>query len=161
MLHSSFARVSASAFRRSTYRLATPGVFAAVVAVVAAWTGATRSGELHPQKHHVRKLDQGVYYPNTYYSRSYVQEFPLRPGDRPLMFRLNPFQHYGRYRQGLPIEPDLTDGGFQLSRFDYRYRWDFRPYQPPVPAHGNPCEHPHARRWQDLESPNSEYDLGP
>jgi hypothetical protein len=144
-----------------TYRLASAGVLFAIVGLVGGWPGPVHSGELHPQKHHVRKLDQGVYYPNTYYSRSYVQEFPLRPGDRPLMFRLNPFQHYGRYRQGFPIEPDLTDGGFQLDRFDYRYRWDFQPYQPPAPARCNPCDDPRARRWQDLASPNPAYEVGP
>lgn len=115
--------------------------------------GATGGDIGNQPKNHVRKLDQGVYYPNTYYSRTYIQDYPLSPGDRPLFFRLNPFQHYGRYRQGVAIEPGLTDGGFQLSHFPYRYKWDFQPTEAPKRIYMNPCDDPRARRWEDVVAP--------
>lgn len=102
------------------------------------------------RRNHVVQLSQGVYYPGPYYSKTYIQEFPLGPGDRPLFFRLQPFQHYGRYRQGVPIEPGLTDGGFQLAHFPYRYHWDFEPVRMPRPIYLSPCDDPRARQWEDL-----------
>lgn len=123
-------------------------------AVLAAFwlASAAGAGDLNKKHNYVVKLNQGVYYPGPYYSRSYLQDYPLGPGDRPLFFRLHPFQHYGRYRQGDPIEPGLTDGGLQLRLFPYRYRWDFEPVRAPRPIYLSPCDDPRARRWEDLTS---------
>lgn len=98
--------------------------------------------------HYDRRLETGVYYPAWYYSRSYIQQFPLGPGDRPLLFRLHPFQHYGRYAQGYPIEPNLTTGSVESHRFPYRYDVGFVPTEAPVISPPNLCDNPHLRRYE-------------
>ncbi|MBY0587951.1 hypothetical protein K2X85_12295 [bacterium] len=104
----------------------------------------------HQLQHHYRQY-QGEYYPpGPYYSRAYIQQFPLDPGDRILLYRLRPFQHYGRYEYGCPIEPGLTRGTVESFRFPYRYQWGFRPTADPKPIEDTNCEHPLARRYRSL-----------
>lgn len=80
----------------------------------------------------------GVYYPGPYYSLSYKQAFPLRPGQQPIMYWLAPFQHYGEIRYGQPV-PGLTRGYPNSDYFPYRYAFDFQPNAlPPAPPQ-DPC----------------------
>lgn len=109
---------------------------------------ALAEGDWYKPHHDLRYQD--AYYPEPYYSRAYLQDYPLDPGDRPLLFRLHPFQHYGRYKYGEPIEPCLTNGTVESYRFPYRYCWNFRPTQAPQPIPFNPCDDPAARQYQDL-----------
>lgn len=76
-------------------------------------------------------LDKGVYYPDAYYSRAYVQPFPIRPNQRIMYFRLKPEEHYGRYRLGVPF-PNMTNGQVDPYPFQYIYGTPVPP-PPPVP----------------------------
>ena len=110
--------------------------------------GLAPAGDGH-QPHEELKY-QGSYYPGPYYSRAYIQDFPMEPGDRPLLFRLRPFRHYGRYDYGVPIEPELTNGTVESYRFPYRYCWNFRPTAYPTPIQYDACADPSIRRYDDL-----------
>ena len=137
--------------------------------VVTAWLVAllpvALAGELPEQKHPYRRYT-GTYYPGPYYSRAYLQDYPMDPGDRPLLFRLHPFQHYGRYRYGEPIEPCLTNGTVESDRFPYRYAWDFHPTEPAPEEYYDPCTDPYRRQYDKIDNitpqappPNEPFEL--
>jgi hypothetical protein len=115
--------------------------------------------EKHHLDHHHHRQYEGGYYPGPYYSRAYIQQFPLDPGDRILLYRLRPFQHYGRYEYGCPIEPNLTRGTVESFRFPYRYQWGFRPTPEPQPLENSNCDHPLARRYRSIDSPSTNSDM--
>lgn len=84
------------------------------------------------------RIPPGVYYPGPFYSRQYLQDFPLQPGQVPVYYRLSPYEHYGLIRQGSPVR-GLTDGGIHADRFPYRYKYGFQPTQAPV-EYIDPCK---------------------
>jgi hypothetical protein len=106
--------------------------------------------DVHKLEHHHRQYEGG-YYPGPYYSRAYLQTFPLEPGDRVMLYRLRPFQHYGRYEYGCPIEPGLTHGTVDSYRFTYRYQWGFRATQTLAPVEPSNCDHPLARQYRAID----------
>ncbi len=106
--------------------------------------------DVHKLEHHHRQYEGG-YYPGPYYSRAYLQTFPLEPGDRVMLYRLRPFQHYGRYEYGCPIEPGLTNGTVDSYRFPYRYQWGFRATQTHAPVEPSNCDHPLARQYRSID----------
>lgn len=85
------------------------------------------------------RLPPGEYYPGPYYSRGYLQAFPLTPNQQPIYFRLIPFEHYGEYRLGTPV-PGLTSGDIQSNWFPYRYHYGFQPHVHRVPPF-NECDY--------------------
>lgn len=137
-----------------------------VTAVLFALLPCAVADEYHcDEKHHYRRYI-GNYYPGPYYSRAYLQDYPLDPGDRPLLFRLHPFQHYGRYKYGQPIEPCLTNGTVESDRFPYRYTWDFHPTEPPPREYYDPCTDPYRRQYDKIDNvtpqappPNEPFEL--
>jgi hypothetical protein len=106
------------------------------------------------ERSHFHRQYHGAYYPGMYYSRAYLQDFQLQPGETPLVFRLRPFQHYGRYAYGQPIEPGLTRGTVESTRFPYRYAWDFEPTPRTQPVVYDACNDPAARRYESLAAPS-------
>lgn len=121
--------------RRSGARLAS-----AMAAVgLAALAGAASAN--HPLGHYEVRLRPGVYYPGPYYSRSYIQDHELRPGERILFYRLRPWEHYSEARLGKPGW-GLVNGSIDSDRFAYRYRYDFVPVQIPPPISVEDCPPP-------------------
>ena len=76
------------------------------------------------------RVPAGVYHEGPFYSRQYLQNYPLQPGQTPVYFRLIPFEHYGQIRLGNAV-PGLTNGSIQSDRFPYRYKYGFQPNFPP------------------------------
>lgn len=102
--------------------------------VVASQLGSgVARGDLFSLNGNDERVPPGVYYPGPFYSRQYLQDFPLRPDQAPIYYRLIPFEHYGQYRLGTPV-PGLTTGHIHSNRFVYRYRYGFEPVVciPPV-----------------------------
>ena len=87
------------------------------------------------------RLAPGAYYPAYYYSRDYIQTFPMRPGQRALYLRLRPYEHYGENRPGYPT-PGVANGWVQSDRFNYRYAYGFQPVTTPIPPWPDGCTPP-------------------
>lgn len=87
----------------------------------------------------------GVYYPDAYYSRQYLQQFPLQGDQDILYFRLRPYENYGQFRLGQPVQ-GLTNGTVDSNRYPYRYAYDFQAWQAPVPPLDDPCARPRLQR---------------
>ena len=118
----------------------------ALVAALFALTGPAEAHDLFQLNGNSLRVPPGVYHEGPFYSRQYLQNYPLRPGQTPVYFRLVPFEHYGRYRLGNPI-PGLTNGSVQSDRFPYRYKYGFQPNFPP-PVVIDECKLIRQQDWQ-------------
>ena len=87
--------------------------------------GVPLVGKSHCESGVAVRFSGGVYYRGPYYSRQYLQAFRLQPGQKPLLFRLQPWQNYAQFRPAEPI-PGLTNGSVEANVYPYRYTPGFR-----------------------------------